>query len=238
MAVCWGFSYQKTDGLIYFSSAILLFPQILTKMTGLDLLWARKLAVETDFFPPSSSELVLWLYHLLLASWGLGVCKLPLGAVADTGVEGGGHGISLPPSGSRESSSGLAQGTAVALSRDGVCLWVCVGLGVFVSLITHPACTFPFSEMTKEPLFEWHGVVELGRSCASSSDLATTPPVPRTLVLAADGTQRLIRVCFPSWQMEACWICAFIPGSVTLDGAQLPGTEGNPGLTRAEGSEN
>lgn len=82
------------------------------------------------------------------------------------------------------------------------------------------------------------GVVELGRSCASPSDLATTPPAPRTLLLAADGVRRLIRVCFPSWQMEAYWVCAFIPGSVTLVGAQLPGTEGSPGLTWAEGSEN
>lgn len=46
-----GLAYQKTDGLTYFSCAIPVFPEILTQMTDVDLLWAGTLAVEAYFFP-------------------------------------------------------------------------------------------------------------------------------------------------------------------------------------------
>lgn len=46
--------------------------------------------------------------------------------------------------------------------------------------------------MTKEPLFELPGVAELGRSCAKSSDFATTP-----LVLVADGIMEVNQYWIP-----------------------------------------
>lgn len=54
MAVCWDFSCQTTDGLIYFSYIIPVFPQVITNITDVALLCARKLVVEAGFSPTYS----------------------------------------------------------------------------------------------------------------------------------------------------------------------------------------
>lgn len=146
--MCWGFSYQKTDGLIDFSCANPVFPQILTKMTDIDLLWAGKLAGETDFFPQAPLNQSSGFIISLLPGAGDFV-SYPLESWQTQVWRDEATGISLPPAGGWRSLSGLAEHTAGAPSRDGICLWVYVCLGVFLSLMPlitpRPARTFPFS---------------------------------------------------------------------------------------------